>query len=107
MFGTLRTSDAATLDDILSFVGVELWLSFYGVTPEAFYKPSNARCYPAAATVMTQTNSSAHRNSPFTINHIGFVSEVTIASLNDDLLRLRSQLVDGTGLAHLRNPKKG
>lgn len=52
---SLRTSDAATLDDILSFVGVELWLSFYGVTPEAFYKPSNARCYPAAATVMTQT----------------------------------------------------
>lgn len=35
------------------------------------------------------------------------MSEVTIASLNDDLLRLRSQLVDGTGLAHLRNPKKG
>eukprot|EP00644_Phytophthora_capsici_P007064 jgi/Phyca11/57946/gw1.22.311.1 len=136
---SLRTSDVATLDDILSFVEVELWLSFYGVTPEAFYKPSNATCYPAAATVMTQakyrsiltalsappqqtSNSSAHWNSPFTINRdvsntmeqirrlcsdIGFVNEVTIASLDDDLLRLRSQLVDGTGLAHVRNPKKG
>ncbi|GMF33941.1 unnamed protein product [Phytophthora fragariaefolia] len=38
---------------------------------------------------------------------IGFVDGVTIASLDDDLIRLRSPCVDDTGLAHVRNPKKG
>ncbi|POM81017.1 hypothetical protein PHPALM_1076 [Phytophthora palmivora] len=38
---------------------------------------------------------------------IGFVSGTTIASLHDDLLRLRSASVDDIGLAHIRNPKKG
>ncbi|POM59145.1 hypothetical protein PHPALM_36113, partial [Phytophthora palmivora] len=38
---------------------------------------------------------------------IGFVSGTTIASLDDDLIRLRSASVDDIGLAHIRNPKKG
>ncbi|GMF18621.1 unnamed protein product [Phytophthora fragariaefolia] len=38
---------------------------------------------------------------------IGFVDGVTLASLDDDLIRLRSSSVDNTGLAHVRNPKKG
>ncbi|POM62939.1 LOW QUALITY PROTEIN: hypothetical protein PHPALM_27842 [Phytophthora palmivora] len=38
---------------------------------------------------------------------IGFVSGATIASLDDDLIRLRSASVDDIGLAHIRNPKKG
>ncbi|EEY60053.1 uncharacterized protein PITG_21091 [Phytophthora infestans T30-4] len=38
---------------------------------------------------------------------IGFVDGTTIASLDDDLIRLRSKTVDDIGLTHVRNPKKG
>ncbi|EEY53753.1 uncharacterized protein PITG_20036 [Phytophthora infestans T30-4] len=38
---------------------------------------------------------------------IGFVDGTTIASLDDDLIRLRSKAVDDIGLTHVRNPKKG
>lgn len=38
---------------------------------------------------------------------IGFVERETIASLDDDMIRLRSTLVDDIGLTHTRNPKKG
>ncbi|ETN21040.1 hypothetical protein PPTG_01373 [Phytophthora nicotianae INRA-310] len=40
-------------------------------------------------------------------SRFGFVSEVSIASLDDDLLRLRSSAVDDLGLNRTRNPKKG
>eukprot|EP00644_Phytophthora_capsici_P012908 jgi/Phyca11/101393/e_gw1.5.649.1 len=40
-------------------------------------------------------------------SRFGFVSEVSIASLDDDLLRLRSSTVDDLGLTRTRNPKKG
>ncbi|OWZ00722.1 hypothetical protein PHMEG_00028027, partial [Phytophthora megakarya] len=40
-------------------------------------------------------------------SEFGFVEGVSIASLNDDMIRLRSTLVDELGLAHVRNPKKG
>ncbi|KAE9091210.1 hypothetical protein PF005_g31177 [Phytophthora fragariae] len=38
---------------------------------------------------------------------IGFVKGVSIASLDDDLLRLRSAKVDDLGLTRTRNPAKG
>ncbi|KAI9988402.1 hypothetical protein PInf_021805 [Phytophthora infestans] len=38
---------------------------------------------------------------------IGFVDGTTIASLDDDLIRLRSKAVDDIGLTHVRSPKKG
>ncbi|ETK75915.1 hypothetical protein F441_17913 [Phytophthora nicotianae CJ01A1] len=38
---------------------------------------------------------------------IGFVEGTSIASLDDDLILLRSHLVDDMALAHVRNPKKG
>ncbi|EEY60986.1 uncharacterized protein PITG_01230 [Phytophthora infestans T30-4] len=38
---------------------------------------------------------------------IGFVEGTSIASLDDDMIRLRSHLVDDVGLTHVRNPKKG
>ncbi|KAG1705863.1 hypothetical protein DVH05_002427 [Phytophthora capsici] len=40
-------------------------------------------------------------------SEIGFVNEVSIASLDDDLLRLRSKSVDDLGLTRTRNPAKG
>ncbi|KAE9259312.1 hypothetical protein PF008_g33398, partial [Phytophthora fragariae] len=40
-------------------------------------------------------------------SEIGFINEVSIASLDDDLLRLRSNSVDDLGLTRIRNPKKG
>ncbi|KAE9164762.1 hypothetical protein PF005_g29888, partial [Phytophthora fragariae] len=40
-------------------------------------------------------------------SEIGFINEVSIASLDDDLLRLRSSSVDDLGLTRIRNPKKG
>lgn len=38
---------------------------------------------------------------------IGYVKNVSILSLDDDHLRLRSQKVERLELSHLRNPKKG
>lgn len=35
------------------------------------------------------------------------MERISIASLDDDLIRLRSQEVDELGLSHVRNPKKG
>ncbi|KAE9066070.1 hypothetical protein PF005_g28721 [Phytophthora fragariae] len=40
-------------------------------------------------------------------SEIGFVEGVSLASLDDDMMRLRSQSVDDLGLSHVRNPKKG
>ncbi|ETN15566.1 hypothetical protein PPTG_06811 [Phytophthora nicotianae INRA-310] len=40
-------------------------------------------------------------------SRFGFVSEVSIAKLDDDLLRLRSSAVDDLGLTRTRNPKNG
>ncbi|KAE9190862.1 hypothetical protein PF004_g21779 [Phytophthora fragariae] len=136
---SLCGSDAVAIDDIFKFVEVELWLSFSGITPDAFYSVKNAKYYPPAATVMPLSKyrsvltalgnsnlqngmDTSHWDAPFTSNRdisnsmeqirrlcsdIAFVNEVTIASLDDDMLRLRSQLVNDIGLAHVRNPKKG
>eukprot|EP00590_Aulacoseira_subarctica_P008761 CAMPEP_0172429160 /NCGR_PEP_ID=MMETSP1064-20121228/49375_1 /TAXON_ID=202472 /ORGANISM="Aulacoseira subarctica , Strain CCAP 1002/5" /LENGTH=278 /DNA_ID=CAMNT_0013174391 /DNA_START=234 /DNA_END=1067 /DNA_ORIENTATION=- len=38
---------------------------------------------------------------------IGYVKEKSILSLDDDLLRLRSKLVQSVGLSHTNNPAKG
>jgi hypothetical protein len=38
---------------------------------------------------------------------ISYVEKVSILSMDDDLLRLRSVLVESFGLAHINNPKKG
>ncbi|OWZ06177.1 LOW QUALITY PROTEIN: hypothetical protein PHMEG_00021605 [Phytophthora megakarya] len=40
-------------------------------------------------------------------SEFGSVEGVSISSLDDDMIRLRSTLVDESGLAHVRNPKKG
>jgi len=40
-------------------------------------------------------------------SEIAFVKEKSILSMDDDLLRLRSHLVQSTGLSHANNPAKG
>ncbi|ETO85168.1 hypothetical protein, variant [Phytophthora nicotianae P1976] len=133
------TEDAAvSVDDLYRFMKVELWLSFYHATPEAFYDKFNLEQYPVAARVLpaarhrsilaalgehqTRDDRADRWTAPLSqeldIDHaaelvrrlcsdIGYVEGVTIASLDDDMIRLRSTAVDDIGLAHIRNPKKG
>eukprot|EP00644_Phytophthora_capsici_P013335 jgi/Phyca11/115778/e_gw1.29.308.1 len=118
---------------------VELWLSFYHVTPSFFFDNANRKQYPSATSCMTfdryrsilaalntacrpETDGLNQWAAPFSPDRdttyaaelirrlcadIGFVPGTTIASLDDDLIRLRSASVDDVGLAHIRNPKKG
>lgn len=127
--------EAVSTNDVLQFLEVEMWLSFYGVTPEFFYDLRNRAQYSPAKRTMAlpryQSILAALSTSPddrgggasnlwtapFTPDHdlshaaelvsricadIGFVDGVTIASLDDDLIRLRSNAVDATGLARIR-----
>ncbi|KUF79844.1 hypothetical protein AM587_10003856 [Phytophthora nicotianae] len=83
-----------------------------------YYTLLNALGTPSAAI----SNTSDFWNAPFSpdrhlsqamdamrrvCSEIGFVNEVSIASLDDDLLRLRSKSVDDLGLTRTRNPAKG
>ncbi|ETM55200.1 hypothetical protein F441_01613 [Phytophthora nicotianae CJ01A1] len=118
---------------------VELWLSFYHVTPSFFFDNANRKQYPSATSCMTfdryrsilaalnttcrpETDGSNQWAAPFSPDRdttyaaelirrlcadIGLISWTSIASLDDDLIRLRSASVDDVGLAHIRNPKKG
>ncbi|KAG1712845.1 hypothetical protein DVH05_000580 [Phytophthora capsici] len=130
---------AVTVDELFAFIEVELWLSFYHVTPSFFFDNANRQQYPAATSCMTfdryrsilaalntacrpETDGLNQWTAPFSPDRdttyaaelirrlcadIGFVPGTTIASLDDDLIRLRSASVDDVGLAHIRNPKKG
>ncbi|KAE8912409.1 hypothetical protein PF010_g16960 [Phytophthora fragariae] len=130
--------DIVSTQELLSFIEVELWLSFYSTTPTAFYTSENRDLYPPMWTAMpkprymqilqalstsTQRTSGAENQWKAPLSHdremariaeivrrlgadIGFVEPETIASLDDDMIRLRSTLVDDIGLAHTRNPKK-
>ncbi|OWZ17712.1 hypothetical protein PHMEG_0008312 [Phytophthora megakarya] len=136
---SLPSSDIVSTADILRFIEVELWLSFYSTTPTAFFDRENSELYPPAWTSMprsqymailtamgkssgisedTENQWEAPLSYDRELTHIaelirrqcagiGFVERETIASLDDDMLRLRSTLVDDIGLAHVRNPKKG
>ncbi|KUF96203.1 hypothetical protein AM587_10001032 [Phytophthora nicotianae] len=135
----LDAKDFISVPELFGFIEVELWLSFYGISPTTFYSKDYRGLYPPAKQAMrsrryrsilnalgTKTGQIATSeefwNAPFeadrSLSHamdalrrvcseIGFVSEVSIASLDDDLLRLRSRSVEDIGLTRVRNPKKG
>ncbi|KAG1705956.1 hypothetical protein DVH05_002518 [Phytophthora capsici] len=104
---------------------------FYAKENERYYPPANKamkrkRYYTLLNALGTSSaaifTSSDFWNAPFSpdrhlsqamdamrrvCSEIGFVNEVSIASLDDDLLRLRSKSVDDIGLTRTRNPAKG
>ncbi|ETP13856.1 hypothetical protein F441_11139 [Phytophthora nicotianae CJ01A1] len=135
---SFNSNSFVTSQELLRFIEMELWLSFYATSPSLFYSSNNNDEYPPAQTAMPQArymailnalsktqhagNTDGQRVAPLTFDRdlvhvedlvrrlcaeMGFVESETIASLDDDMIRLRSKAVDDIGLAHVRNPKKG
>ncbi|ETO58676.1 hypothetical protein F444_22943, partial [Phytophthora nicotianae P1976] len=113
----LDANEFATVNEVKKLLEVELWLCFYSISPTKFYAKENKKYYPPANKAMKH-----FWNAPFSpdchlsqamdamrrvCSEIGFVNEVSIAKLDDDLLRLRSKSVDDLGLTRTRNPAKG